>query len=239
MNKMKKFLLLATLLLAVSSLTSAATVDAAAARTAAARFLSASPVRLASSAVSLAHAEMNTNLPNFAVYYIFNGPDRFVIVAGDDRAQEILAYGDGNINDLATLPENMKFWLRYYKTQMEFLQSHPGLVVQKPSINDAVNVAPLITATWDQGYPYYSQCPMDGDRRSLTGCAATSLAQIFYKWQYPTSATPVVPGYTTRTRGFVQEALPSIRFDWENILDAYNVGYYNDNNKNAVAQLMH
>ena len=239
---MKKFLSLVALLLAVSPLTWAVNVDATAARTTAEQFLrqQAGTTKFASSSseLKLAHAELNSGLVSTPVYYIFNSDNAFVIVAGDDRAQVILAYGEGHL-DVNSLPENMKFWLGTYKSQIEYLQAHPGLVVEKPMLkaNRGVTVEPMLEAKWDQGYPYYNQCPMDGDRRGLTGCATTSLAQVFYKWKYPTQPTPTVPGYTTRTRQFELPALPPITFDWANMIPVYNYAA-TDAQKNAVAWLM-
>ena len=185
------------------------------------------------------HQELNSSNAGKVAYYLVNTDCGFVVVAGDDRARQILAYGDGSLNDMSNLPENMKFWLSNYKRQMEYLQAHPGLVVETPSLkaNRTESIEPMLVAKWNQGYPYYNQCPMDGDRRGQTGCAATSLAQVFYKWQYPTQPTPEVPGYTTRTRGFELPALPSITFDWANMLPEYNYSA-TDVQRNAVAWLM-
>ena len=238
---MKKILLFAALLLMVSPMAIGANVDASAARASAERFMlnhSSSRFTATVSGIQLAHAEMNTKLAATPVYYIFNSSNGFVIIAGDDRAQEILAYGDGNY-DVNAMPENMKFWLGTYKDQIEYLQAHPGLEVEKTALKTTrtATIEPMLEAKWDQGYPYYNQCPMDGDRRGLTGCATTSLAQVFYKWQYPTQPTPSVPGYTTRTRQFELPALPPITFDWANMLPVYNYTA-NDNQRNAVAWLM-
>ena len=186
----------------------------------------------------LQHTELSSSNLSQPVYYVFSSENGFVIVAGDDRAQDILAYGAEPF-DMNALPENMKFWLGLYKQQMEYLQAHPGMVVEKPSFkkNRTESIAPMLEAKWNQGYPYYNQCPMDGDRRGQTGCAATSLAQVFYKWQYPTQPTPEVPGYTTRTRHFELPTLPSITFDWANMLPEYNFSA-TDAQRNAVAWLM-
>jgi hypothetical protein len=174
--------------------------------------------------------------------YVVNTDRGFVIVAGDDRATEVRGYGEAPLTDMNNLPENMLFWLDHYKQQMEYLQAHPGMVVEKSRTNLGVTVAPMLEAMWNQGYPYYSQCPMieSASLRAQTGCAATSLAQVFYKWKYPTQPTPVIPGYTTRTYGIVLDALPSVTFDWDNILPTYNFGDYtqNDEHHRAIAQLM-
>lgn len=238
---MKKMLLLVALTF-VAMQVMAADVDASTARTMAQRFLmsqaSKKGFNAAAPSIQWVHQELNSSNANKAAYYVVNTDNGFVIVAGDDRAQEILAYGNEPLGSMNNLPENMRFWLRNYKAQIELLQSRPGMKVQKPAIKaDVVSVEPMLEAKWDQGYPYYNQCPMDGDRRGQTGCATTSLAQVFYKWQYPTQPTPEVPGYTTRTRKFELPALPSITFDWANMLPTYN---YNatDVQRNAVAWLM-
>ena len=238
---MKKILLFAALLLMVSPMAIGANVDASAARASAERFLlnqSSGRFTATVSGIQLVHAEMNSKLAATPVYYIFNSSNGFVIIAGDDRAQEILAYGDGNF-DMSAMPENMKFWLGTYKNQIEYLQAHPGMEAEKTALKTTriATIEPMLEAKWDQGYPYYNQCPMDGDRRGLTGCATTSLAQVFYKWQYPTQPTPSVPGYTTRTRHFELAALPPITFDWANMLPVYNYSA-NDTQRNAVAWLM-
>ena len=240
---MKKMLTLATLL-TVALHAWAAPVDVAAARDKACGFLlnraATGRLNASSPSVKWVHQEKNSSSASQAAYYVINTDNGFVVVAGDDRARDILAYGDRPLENMQSLPQNMRFWLDYYKTQIELLQSRPGMVVEKTVLKGSrdQSVAPMLEAMWNQGSPYYAQCPMTGDVRAQTGCAATSLAQVFYKWKYPTQPTPVIPGYTTDTWGITLEALPSVRFDWDNMLPTYNFGYYNDTNKNAVAQLM-
>jgi len=237
---MRKLSLLAALLVSTMQLF-AAQVDLSQAQAAAQRFLQNRAVP--ASGIRLQHAEMSSTRLSQPVYYIFNSDNAFVIVSGDDRAQEILGYGDKAL-DMNNMPENMKFWLGTYKEQLEYLQAHPDLEVEKSAsrANGGVSVAPMLEAMWNQGYPYYSQCPMieSASVRAQTGCAATSLAQVFYYWKYPDFPTPVIPGYTTKTYGLVLEALPSVTFDWDNILPTYNFGDYtqNDEHHRAIAQLM-
>ena len=241
---MKKIVLLITVMFAAMQ-AMAADIDLVAAQSKAQHFMMSQSGKKGFNGVSPVingvHQELNSSNASKVAYYIINLDNAFVVVAGDDRAQEILAYGEGNLN-MNTVPENMKFWLDHYKQQMEYLQAHPGMVVEKSRTNLGVTVAPMIEAMWNQGYPYYSQCPMieSASLRAQTGCAATSLAQVFYKWKYPTQPTPVIPGYTTRTYGIVLDALPSVTFDWDNILPTYNFGDYtqNDEHHRAVAQLM-
>ena len=90
----------------------------------------------------------------------------YVIVAGDDRAEEILGYGDGTL-DMNRIPANMKWWLGQYKEQIEFLIKNPKLKVQRVSDSSSTMlrasvVQPLLTCEWDQMSPYWNQCPSYG-----------------------------------------------------------------------------
>ena len=240
---MKKLLLIVALLLGALQL-SAADVSPVQARAAAERFLQ-SDVKgknfgaMPASGVKLLYTEMNSTQADKAVYYIFNSELGFVIVSGDDRAHQILAHGDRPL-DLKRMPENMKFWLSTYKRQLEYLQAHPGLAVELPKLKSgqrADKVEPMLTAEWDQDAPYYNHCPTYGGSYCLTGCPATSLSMVFYYWKYPTDSTPAVDGYTNNSYGFEVPALPSITFDWDNMLDK-DTGGYTTAQADAVAWLM-
>ncbi|MBQ9556203.1 MAG: C10 family peptidase [Muribaculaceae bacterium] len=196
--------------------------------------------------VKLAHTEMNSKMMDRAVYYIFNSHNGYVIVSGDDRAEEILGYGDAPL-DINAIPCNMKAWLATYKEQIEYLQAHEGLQVETPSMMApslrTASVAPLLTALWDQESPYWNQCKING-YQCLTGCPATSAAMIFHYWKYPDFETPEVPAYRCHlSTGYYSsqyvnvDALPPVTFDWDNMLDEYS-GNYTTEQANAVATLM-
>ena len=238
---MKRFLLWTMLLLAVMPAV-AADVDVAQARAAATRFLQggAPSGRYATAAaadVKLLYTEVNPSRSDQAVYYIFNSDQGFVIVAGDDRARQILAYGDRPL-DIARMPENMKNWLGTYKRQMEFLQARPSLEVDVPILNGrsaSLTVPPMLTAMWDQAEPYWNHCPVIGGTPCYTGCPATSLSMVFYYWKYPVEPTPEVAAWNY---GVTLPALPSITFDWDSMLDEYIEGCYTEAQADAVAWLM-
>ena len=195
--------------------------------------------------MKLAHAEMNSNMLDRAVYYIFNSQNGYVIVSGDDRAEEILGYGDHPL-DINTIPCNMKAWLATYKVQIEYLQAHEGLQVETPSLMAPAripSVEPLLTALWDQEAPYWNQCVINGSQ-CYTGCPATSAALVFHYWKYPDFETPEVPGYKCElstsywgSSSVNVAALPPVTFDWDNMLDRYTSGYTTEQ-ANAVATLM-
>ena len=138
---MKKLLFFATLLL-VAMQVQAADVNLAAARATAERYLHGAAAGKRFTGVraqdlKLLYTEVNSSRVDQAVYYIFNTDQGFIIVSGDDRAKQILAFGDRPL-DLKRMPDNMKFWLTTYKKQIEFLQAHPGLVVDNPNLNSSL-----------------------------------------------------------------------------------------------------
>ena len=245
---MKKFFVMMVTALAVMQ-AYAAPVDQMSAQRVAQAFLQnhSSKVMAASKGTPILHRAVVGNVKiQQPVFYVFNTDNTFVIVSGEDRGEQILGYGQGPI-DLDKIPANMKAWLNMYKEQIEYLQSHPGLVVESNSKitapNRAASVAPMLTAQWDQGYPYYNQCVINGTQ-CVTGCPATSLAQVFYYWKYPQDPTPAVPAYTfkvTNDYGYVTgtqfvAGLPSTTFNWSNMKDRYT--YSTSAQKAAVATLM-
>ena len=248
---MRRFLLCAAVILAAIQL-SASPVDLRQAQMKAQKFVAQklyggtlrAPI---AGEMKLAHAEMNSTQQGLVAYYIFNSANGYVIVSGDDRAEEILGYGDTPL-DINSIPCNMRAWLATYKEQLEYLQAHEGMQVETPSMMAPSlrieSVAPLLTANWDQEAPYWKQCVINGNQ-CLTGCPATSAAMVFYYWKYPDFETPEVPAYRCELStsfwggsSYVNvAALPPVTFDWDNMLDNYNSSY-NNAQANAVATLM-
>ncbi len=251
---MKKLLFFLSAILMGMSL-SAAPVDQATAMMKAQRFLANEFYAgrfMAPSAIQpvLLKAEMGNVKMRGPVYYIYNTTTTFVVVAGDDRAEEILMVGDRPLRDINDLPLGMKDLLGQYKDQIMFLQENPNLKSNTLLANPgntklrAGTYGPLLTAIWDQSAPFYNQCKF-GSYQCLTGCPATSASMVFHYWKYPTAATPAVPGYTSTisyssygSKSYTHSALPSTTFDWANMLDDYT-GSYTTAQGNAVATLMH
>lgn len=190
----------------------------------------------------LLHAEMSSVNVTMNAYYIFNTGDGFVIVAGDDRAERILGYGDGEL-DLNDIPCCMQFMLDSYKEQIDYLLEHPELEVETPSMNapklTAANVAPMLTAKWGQRKPYYNLTPLYEGSHCKTGCSCVALCQVMYYWKFPTTPVPSLPSYVSRFRGVIINVpeLPSDRFHWNYIKDSYS-GSYTDDEAYSIAKLM-
>ncbi len=242
-NIMKRILSIVALMLIVAQ-GWAATVDEAAAQVKAQQFLQRQVAtgRLMAPATGtprLAHAvKGRANLP---LYYIFNSGNAYVIVAADDRAEQILAYGNGTLTDLSLLPDNMRYWLDTYKRQMDYLVSHPaarvGTFASRGPLRAGTSVTPLISANWSQNGPYWNECPVYGTDTCYTGCPATSLSMVFHYWKYPKQQTPAAPAYVIPTYGTTLPELPPTIFDWDNMLDDYTHGY-TPAQAAAVAHLM-
>lgn len=187
----------------------------------------------------VSHVERSAVNPVAADYYVLNASDgsAFVIVAGDDRAGDVLAYGQGTI-DMSQLPCNCRWWLDQYRSQMEYLIAHPAMRLVPPvsSDNETV-VAPLLACQWNQTRPYNLQCPLVNGSRCVTGCVATAMAQVMYYWRFP-DALPALPAYTTSTLKIAVPELPPVQLMWQDMLDTYLYNSYTEAQGEAVATLM-
>lgn len=219
----------------------AAPVDATTAQSRASQYMMKSPaagrMTPAMAALRLAHAEPSVTLAGANDYYVFNAIDgsAFVIASGDDRAEPVLAYGDGTF-DMADLPCNLQWMLDHYKEQMDWLHEHPDAEVQLAPTSSQV-VQPLLPSTWSQGEPYNNMCPFYKGKRCVTGCVATAMAQVMYYWKYP-NELPDLIGYSTMGGEIVLPDLPPTTLDWDNMLDGYGLYTYTEEQGNAVATLM-
>ena len=81
-------------------------------------------------------------------------------------------------------------------------------------------VPAMLTTTWGQYAPFWNDTPTKDGKQCLTGCVATSLAQILNYYKYPAQLSD----------GTV--------IDWDNMLPSYEEGKYTDAQAAAVALLM-
>ena len=222
----------------------AAPVSVDAARGMASRFLQSAVTgkmmrQSATMMLTLAHAEPWSGDVRQSDYYVFNSSDgsAFVIVAGDDRAEAVLAYGEGSL-DMGDLPCNLRWMLGSYKEQLEWLRANPDAVVERCRVPyNEVTIVPLLTCTWGQSKPYYNMCPIYQGEYSVTGCVATAMAQVMFYWRFPDRA-PSLSGYTTRTHHFFVPSMPSRKMEWDKMLNEYVATPYTTAQADAVAALM-
>ncbi len=219
----------------------AAPVDAVSAGQRAQQFLAEQNARgglaapAATNALQLVHSEASAVMPQAADFYVFDDGVGFVIVAGDDRAEEVLGYGEGSL-DMANLPCNLQWMLDHYKEQIEWLFAHENAQVKRMPQARSTVIAPLLHSTWSQSEPYFDQCPIYKGNHCVTGCIATAMAQVMYYWRYP-DELPALPAYTARTYNIYVPALPGTTLDWDSMLDGYSLRYTPEQGE-AVATLM-
>ena len=242
-----KLLVLVSFALSVATM-AAGNVDSRTAQAKAIQFLnSQTDMRFnASNAnLKLTHAEQSRVNDQMNDFYVFNfDGGGYVIVAGDDRAEEILGYGSGYF-DMNNLPDNVAWWMNHYKEQMEYLLAHPKLQVQTLSQQmsgklTASDVPAMLTCKWDQAAPFYNQCPIynyNPNIHCLTGAVATAMAQVMYYWKYP-AELPALDAYEIENNSsIIVEELPGITLDWDNMRDDYSSSY-TTLQADAVAWLM-
>ena len=124
-----------------------------------------------------------------AAYYVFNAPQGFVIVAGDDRAPAVLGYSDDGTFDRQNVPEAMQELLEGYTAQIQALT-----LGAKPALRatPAAAIRPLVTANWAQREPFNLMLPtVVSGKRAAAGCVATALAQVLYYWKQPTTCNSI------------------------------------------------
>ena len=168
----------------------------------------------------------------------------FVVVAADDALVPVLAYSTTYYAPLSdNLPKNFEGWLRYVDRVVREARAR-GLKANKMTAQlwneefvptDAVM---LNTARWSQVAPYNNQCPIESDAHSLTGCTQTAMAIIMNHHRWPVSAKGTTEAYTTQGGLNVPSRDINHTYDWDNMLETYVEGEYNDIEADAVATLM-
>ncbi len=143
------------------------------------------------------------NTVDFYVFNITPGPG-FVIVAANDVAEPVLGYSteanfESNLDKTGVVD-----WMKHaaqhiYRGIQENLPATTRINTlwsayntgQKPADAKSTVVAPLVYTAWNQS-PYYNYlCPLDAgsNTHAVTGCVATTMAQIMKYWSYPAQGT--------------------------------------------------
>ncbi len=189
-----------------------------------------------------------------APYYVFNNPQQpgWVIVAGDDRARTILAYGDEDYFDAEEVPECVQDWLGGYAEQIEAIDAPinniPDPLEASVIAATKTKIVPLLFSKWDQGLPFNQECPSyttsSGSTTAETqyspaGCVAIAMAQIMYYYK-SSFGSLAIPAYTSSKDNFVNErpALPATTFNWSIMNPWYHNGSSNSASAQAVQKLV-
>ena len=168
-------------------------------------------------------------------YYVFNDDTGkgFVVVAGDDKMGEVLAYSHEASIDMANLNPEARYLFDTYRQVFEELGKNKGLTTRAETATKTANdVQPLLKSKWGQDYPYSKLT------QYVTGCVATAVAQVMYYHKWPAQGKgqesyKVTFDNTVRSADFTKS-----HYDWDNMLPDYNRRNVTTKQEDAVALLM-
>ena len=246
---MKRFLIFALLIGLMSGIMQAAPVSENAARVIAAQFMAQKKL---GNIATAAPRMMRGKASDQPALYVFNSEKHdggWVIVSGDDRTRQVLGYSDKGNYDPENLPENMQAWLDQYVEEIAMLDEDDsddlpilGLLESEEYSTSpkAAPIAPLIQTKWDQDAPYNLQCPEINSQYCVTGCVATSMAQVMYYHQWPDITSREIPAYYWDKGKTTLSSLAGAGFNWSAMKNTYSSSDTDptvDANR-AVARLM-
>ena len=186
--------------------------------------------------------------------YVFNYDNGYVIVAADDRAHPILGYCCDAQFDADNAPEGLRYYLGHYARQIQYaieenlsvepevaeqwyLLDKEGIIMRTRS-NRAV--APLLTTTWDQGWPYNYYAPACSNywtnNHCYAGCVATAMSQVMKYWNWPETGVGEHSYSTSSYGGTLSANFGAATYEWSimpNNVSSANAGGL------AVALLMY
>lgn len=180
---------------------------------------------------------VNTKTGNPALYVINNvGEEGFLVVAADDAAAPLLGWTDSGEFDADNMAPGLRYWLGALQEQIAWAEYNGLPAYSAPAPTYYATIAPLMTTKWDQGAPYNDLCPLDGTRRTYTGCVATAMAQIINAHKYPTKGVGTYSySWNGQTLSF---DYGNTTFEYDKMLDSYNA-MSSAESKTAVATLMY
>ena len=176
-----------------------------------------------------------------AALYVFNytAGKGYLVLSADDCTIPLIGYSDHGTIDPDHMPAPLANWLQEYTRQISYLKSSNKALesyLSRETLPGKAAIDPMIKTQWNQDAPYNSLCPVSNGINCYTGCVATSMAQIMKYYEYPSSGKGSVSyawGNKTLSMDFSEKP-----FDWDNMLDIYQVGQYTEIEGDAVAYLM-
>ena len=255
---MKKIYILSIMMVLAATNLWAGPIDTNRAREIAKAFFSQEATRSASCDVELewagrdiaapAASKSSTISSDDALLYIFNRSDRagFVIVAGEECANPIIAYSDDCRFDVDNMAPSTRAILSAWSRQIDAMPS-VSLGSASPSSLAAAGYGKELcyynTALWDQDQPYNRECPVINGYKSLTGCVATAMAILCYYNKWPERGTGTISEYSYTDdydNGYHTIAANTLgrTYNYDNMVHNYSNGY-NSAQGDEVAALMY
>ena len=207
-------------------------VDLATAKKMAQKYI-ASPVSIDNAPAASMGKGKQTTAEEPALYLFNNDQGKgFVIVAADDRVGGVLGYSNRGKIDTQNMPVPLKELLDSYAQAVETVRVDSISVMPHYAKPPKAFVEPLVNTQWSQEYPYNYYTPRSNQsgKATYTGCVITAAAQILSAHKWP-KKRPV--GALKR-----EGAMSYDYYDWDNMLNNYSKGGYNDAQAQAVGALM-
>ena len=192
-------------------------------------------------------------------FYVFsgNGNQGFVIISGDDVIKPILGYSfNVQAPQSDNLPDGLRQWLAEIAEHIGESRAQGATASADVKAEwDAVAKGDiqkmwmrtraeqdgkvLETAQWGQRDPFNKECPLDGGKRTASGCVATAISTIMYYYQWPDAGVGYTEQYKTDTKKITVPARDlSKPYDWKNMLMKYKKVSFTTTQADAVARLM-
>ena len=193
-------------------------------------------------------------------FYVVNfDAEGFVIVAGDDRVNPILAFSDEGPFVAENMPAHIRFFLDGYTEEIQYMVDNQqygdeatlqrwktllsGASAQKDGDGDVV-VGPLLgNNRWNQTMYYNDLCPADATGNSAygghvaVGCGALVMGQVMRYWQFPTTGTGS-HSYNS-SYGTLSANFGATTYHYENMPDKLSALNHPDSCVEAVATLLY
>jgi hypothetical protein len=163
------------------------------------------------------------------LYYVFNIDNNkgFVIISADQRAHPIIGYSFSGAYSSTDQPPAFTEWLEHRKQELIYIKSgnlpSSNLVTREwDALNsvtpapDTPTLGPLLQTTWSQDCYYNYMCPADTAGpcgNTVTGCVATSMAQIMRYWSFPTLGRGT-HSYSHQIYGQLSANFGATRYNW-------------------------
>ena len=198
----------------------------------------------------------NDSAPSF--YVVNFEPDGFVIVAGDDRVQPILAFSDEGTFVTENIPAHIQFFLDSYTQEIQYIidnQSYNNTKITQqweallsgnalsPKDGEVV-VGPLLgNNQWNQTKYYNDLCPADASGNSAygghaaVGCGAIVMGQVMRYWRFPTTGTGS-HSYTSNY-GTLSANFGATSYHYEYMPDKLSIMHHPDSCVEAIATLLY
>ncbi|MBN2175211.1 MAG: C10 family peptidase [Bacteroidales bacterium] len=172
------------------------------------------------------------------VYYIFNFTSYgFIIISAEDNFTPVLGYSLEKQHNPEYAGDNFTGWMKGRAGAIEFVRdnnmqaSNEIKAKWENLINfdenswiadkDGKDIETLLTATWNQDWPYNYYCPADNagpGGHVYVGCVATAMSQIMHYYRYPNQGSGS-HSYFAYPYGTLSVNFGEATYDWDGMVD--------------------